>query len=401
MRTLLDHASALAPDLVAVRRDLHRHPELAFREHRTAGIAAERVEALGYAVRRGVGRTGVVAELGGGGAGPGGGPIVALRTDMDALPIQEDSDAEYRSTVPGVMHACGHDAHVSMMLGAARLLAELRRAGELPGGTVRLLFQPSEESSDAENKSGATRMIEDGAMEGVDAVFGMHIGGHLEAGRVFLAQPGPIMAGTDTFCAHVRGKGAHAARPNEGVDALVLAAHVILAAQNAVARRLSPLQRGVLSIGQIAGGTAENILADDVVLKGTLRYFETPVRETLQRELRRALAVAEALGGTSELELRYGYPPVVNDARMAGIVRTAVTGALGDQVLGELDPWMGAEDFAMLLARAPGCFFWLGASLPEPREHHHPRFDVDERVLPLGAAALAACAVHALRDIAQ
>lgn len=396
MSTLLDRASALADELVAVRRDLHRHPELAFQEVRTAGIAAERLEALGYVIRRGVGRTGVVAEL------PGArGPVVALRADMDALPIHEGNDHDFCSTVPGVMHACGHDAHVSMLLGAARVLADLRAAGDLPEGTVRLLLQPSEESSDAENKSGAMRMIEDGAMHGVDAVFGLHIGGHLPAGRVFLAQAGPIMAGTDTFRAHVRGKSSHAARPDEGVDAVVLAAHVILAAQNAVARRLSPLKRGVLSIGQIEGGTAENILADDVLLKGTLRYFETPVRDTIQRELRRALSVADALGGTTELELRPGYPPVVNDERMAALAHSAIAAALGEEVFGELEPWMGAEDFAMLLLEAPGCFFWLGASPDQPREHHHPLFDVDERVLPLGAAALAACAVHALRDLSQ
>ncbi len=393
MSQLLEQASAFAPDLVALRRDLHRHPELAFREERTAAAAADRVAALGYRVRRGVGLTGVLAELG------EGDPIVALRADMDALPIQQESDAEYRSTVPGVMHACGHDAHVAMLTGAARLLAELHGRGELGAGTVRLLFQPSEESSDEENKSGAVRMIEDGAMTGVRAVFGLHIGGHLEAGKIFLLQPGPIMAGTDAFRARVRGQSSHAARPNEGVDAIVLAAQVIMAAQNAVARRLSPLEQGVLSIGQISGGVAENVLAEEVALRGTLRYFRAGVRQTLQRELRRALAVADALGGASDLEIRPGYPPVVNDARMSHLAHEAVAEALGADAFGQLDPWMGAEDFALLLQQAPGCFFWLGAALADPREHHHPRFDVDESVLPLGAAALAACAVHALRRL--
>ncbi len=395
MSTILERASALAPELVALRRDLHRHPELSFQERRTAATAAARLEELGFQLRRGVGITGVVAEL------PGGpGATVALRTDLDALPIQEENDVDYRSTVPGVMHACGHDAHVSMLVGAATVLTELRRAGELPGGTVRLLLQPSEEAVDEENKSGAIRMIEDGAMEGVDAVFGLHIGAHLEAGKFFLVQPGPIMAGTDTFRAHVRGARAHAARPNEGIDAIVLAAHVVLAAQNAVARRISPLQEGVLSIGQVSGGTAENILADDVELRGTLRYFVPEVRETIQRELRRALAVADALGGRGELDLRPGYPPVVNDARMAALAREAIAVRVGDR-FGELEPWMGAEDFAMLLQQAPGCFFWLGAALARPREHHTPTFDVDESVLPLGTAALAACAVHALRALSR
>ncbi len=397
MSTILDRASALAPQLVELRRDLHRHPELAFRELRTAATAAARLEALGYRLRLSVGITGVVAELPG--AGPG--PTVALRTDLDALPIQEENDVEYRSTVPGVMHACGHDAHVSMMVGAATVLAQLKAAGELPAGTVRLLLQPSEESADEENKSGATRMVEDGAMVGVDAVFGLHIGAHLGAGKFYLVQPGPVMAGTDTFRVHVRGKSAHAARPNEGIDALVLAAHVILAAQNAVARRISPLEQGVLTIGQVNGGKAENILADDVVLRGTLRYFVPEVRQTIQRELQRAVAVADALGGRGELELRPGYPPVTNDAGMAAVAHDAVATAVGADAFGALDPWMGAEDFALLQQCAPGCFFWLGAALAEPREHHTPRFDVDERVLPLGAAALAACAVHALRELSR
>ncbi len=396
MSTLLDRASALAPDLVATRRDFHRHPELAFLEVRTAGIVAERLDALGYQVRRGVGVTGVVADL-----PSGDGPIVALRADMDALPIQEANELEHRSMVPGVMHACGHDAHTSMLLTGARLLADLRSAGALGAGTVRLLFQPSEEASDEENKSGAMRMVEDGALEGVAAVFGLHIGAHLEAGKAFLLQPGPIMAGTDTFRAHVRGRSAHAARANEGVDAVVLAAHVILAAQAIVSRRISPLDEGVLGIGQVSGGTAENILADDVELRGTLRYFEPHVRETIHAELKRVLGVAEALGGTAELQIRPGYPPVRNDARMAQIAHAAVAETLGPDAFGELAPWMGAEDFAVLQQHVPGCFFWLGAALPEPREHHTPRFDVDERVLPLGAAALAACAVHALRELTR
>ncbi|HEX9107915.1 MAG TPA: amidohydrolase, partial [Longimicrobiales bacterium] len=191
MSTILERASALAPELVALRRDLHRHPELAFQEVRTAAVAAERLEQLGYRLRRNVAITGAVAELPGSGAGP----TVALRTDLDALPIHEENDVEYRSTVPGIMHACGHDAHVSMLVGAARILADLKAAGQLPPGTVRLLLQPSEETADEENKSGAVRMVEDGAMQGVDAVFGLHIGGHLEAGKIFLLQPGPIMAG--------------------------------------------------------------------------------------------------------------------------------------------------------------------------------------------------------------
>ena len=390
---LLPLAQTFEPELIELRRDLHRHPELAFQEHRTADVAARAVEALGYRVRRGVGRTGVVAEI-----GTADGPIVALRADMDALPIDEANDVPYRSTVPGVMHACGHDAHVTMLIGAARLLATLNERGELPRGRVRLLFQPAEEAADEENKSGAVRMIEDGAMDGVDAVFGLHIGAHLPSGKLF-ARSGPIMAGTDSFVATVRGVSAHAARPHEGVDAVVLASHVVLACQNAVSRRIDPISAGVLTIGRIEGGVAENVVADRVRLEGTIRYFDDAVRGVLHGELKRALDVARALGGEAELDLRPGYPPVVNDPAMTELMSAAAASTLGDDAVAEFEPWMGAEDFAYLLREAPGSFAWLGAALDEPREHHHPRFDIDEGALVRGASVLAASALRALEEI--
>ena len=393
MTTLLQQAHGLAPDLVALRRDLHRHPELSFCETRTAATAVHALDGLGYAIRTGVGRTGVVAEL-----ANGAGPTVALRADMDALPIQETGDVEYRSTVPGVMHACGHDAHVSMLVGAARLLAAEKSAGRLPSGTVRLLFQPSEESSDSENKSGARRMVEEGAMENVDAVFGLHIGGHLPAGRCHL-RAGPYMAGTDAIRAVVHGQSAHAGRPHEGIDGIVLAAHAVLALQNAVARRISPDAQGVVHIGKIAGGDAENVLAERVELSGTMRYFDPDVRATLRREVERAFAVVDALGGRAELKFRNGYPPVINDAGMTTLAEHALRASLGADAVTDFEPWMGAEDFAILLEHAPGTFFWLGGALERPREHHTPDFDIDERVLPIGAAALSSIAIAALKEM--
>jgi IAA-amino acid hydrolase len=388
MTSLLQHANGFRDDLVALRRDLHAHPELAFREHRTAETAASAVEALGFRVRRGVGRTGVVAELG------TSGPVVALRADMDALPIQESSDVSYRSTVPGVMHACGHDAHVSMLVGAARLLAEAHRSGGLRG-TVRLLFQPSEEASDEEGLSGASRMVQDGAMEGVDMVFGMHIGAHLPSGRVHLSE-GPIMAGSDLFTGTVFGNSSHAGRPHEGVDAIVLAAHVILACQMGSARRISPHDEGTLSIGTIHGGFAENVLAESVAVRGTIRYFDDRVRATLRDAMQRGFTVAETLGGRFEVALKEGYPPVVNEPGATAVAREAVSGLLGDGRIVPFERMMGAEDFAILAQEAPGCFLWLGAALEPPREHHHPAFDIDEDVLPQGAAVLAACALTAM-----
>jgi amidohydrolase len=388
--TLLEQAQRFADDLTALRRDLHRYPELSFQEHRTASVIALRLTELGYRVRTGVGRTGLVADIG------KGEPVVALRADMDALPIHEQNDHDYVSTVPGVMHACGHDAHVSMLTGAARLLAEAAQNDRL-SGTVRLLFQPSEEASDEHNKSGAMRMIEEGAMQDVRAIFGLHIGAHLETGKAFI-QPGSYMAGTDTFVLDVRGKAAHAARPHEGVDAIVLAAHVILACQNIVARRLSPLHAGVLSIGMVQGGVAENVLAERVQLRGTMRYYDAAVRRTIHQELRATLTVAHALGGAATIELREGYPAVVNDDAITAVAQRAAVKLLGPAAVVPYEPMMTAEDFAYFAQVAPGCFFWLGAALDPPREHHQPTFDIDESVLPLGAALLAACALQFLEE---
>jgi amidohydrolase len=204
------------------------------------------------------------------------------------------------------------------------------------------------------------------------------------------------MAGSDLFTVHVRGKAAHAARPHEGTDAIVLAAHAVLACQNAVARRLDPARQGVLTIGTIRGGTAENVIADDVMLRGTLRYFDEDVRAVLQRELQRACAVADALGGTAAIELQPGYPPVVNDAAVTAVAARGVTAALGAAAVLPFQPMMAAEDFGSLARAAAGWFFWLGAALDPPREHHHPSFDIDESALAAGAAALASCAITAL-----
>ncbi|MBW3555043.1 MAG: amidohydrolase [Gemmatimonadetes bacterium] len=391
MRDFLQHARSIHADLVGMRRAIHRHPELAFREERTAALAADAVEAAGLAVRRGAGGTGVVAEV-----RNGDGPVVALRADMDALPIREANEVEYRSTVDDAMHACGHDAHTAMLVGAGRLLAGAVADGDLPAGTVRLLFQPAEEKADADNRSGAVHMVEAGAMDGVGAAFALHVGPHLPAGKIFTRE-GAIMAGSDTFTAHVTGESSHGARPEEGIDAVVLAAHVVLAAQNGVARRISPMHQGVLTIGTIRGGTAENVIADRVSMDGTLRYFDPEVRKRLRSALEAAMTVAEAMGGRAELELRDGYPPTLNDPGMARLAMDAARELLGPDGVWEAQPMMGTEDFAVLLREAPGALLWLGAAPADrPRELHRPDMDIDEDVLPIGAAVLAACAARAL-----
>jgi amidohydrolase len=396
MRDFLRHARSIHPDLLAIRRDLHRHPELAFQERRTADRVLAALEPLRLETRRGIGGTGIVADL-----RTGEGPTIALRADMDALPITEANQADYRSARPGVMHACGHDAHTAMLIGAARVLATAARQGETPPGTVRFIFQPAEEASDHENRSGAAHLLAEGVMDGVDAIFALHVGPHLPAGRVY-TRPGPIMAGSDTFTARVLGSSSHAARPDAGIDALVVAAHVVLAAQNAVARRIGPMDAGVLTIGTVEGGTAENVLAERVTLEGTLRYFDPAIRTRLRDSLGSALRVADALGGRHELELRDGYPPTLNDPAMTDLARRAAGAILGEEAVRVAEPMMGTEDFSLLLGAAPGAFLWLGASPPDrPRELHRPDMDIDESVLAAGAAVLASCADLALQSHAR
>ena len=394
---MLQRAQALSDILSALRREVHRHPGLAFQEHHTAQLIARRLAELGIA-SRGVAKTGVVADL----ASPGvSGPTIALRADMDALPIQEESEVPYASQLPGLMHACGHDAHVACLLGAAQLLAEEAAAGRLPG-RVRFLFQPSEEDWDDEGLSGAMRMVREGVMDGVDAVAGLHVWADLDVGAIS-TRVGTMSAHPDKFRLIIKGQEAHGAYPQRGVDAIVVAAQVINALQTVVSRRLDPTRAKVLTVGTIQGGTKENILAGEVRMTGTLRTFEPETRDALVAEMKRACEVARALGGDFELAVFPGYDPVVNDPTMTELVRRVGADLLGEQGVREAFLEMGGEDFSYFAQKAPGCFFWLGSAFPgEPKRlHHHPRFDIDERCLPLGAALLAEIAVRYLRAPGQ
>ena len=379
----LSQARSLAADLVELRRDLHQHPELSNEEVRTADLVTRRLERLGLQVRTGVAGTGVVADL-----DSGEGPRVALRADMDALPIHEDSEAPYASRVSGVMHACGHDAHTAALVGAAELLATEAREGALGSGGVRFLFQPCEESSDGEGRTGAQRMAEEGVLEGVDAVLAVHVGAHLDPGRVYLRE-GPLFAGSDVFTVDLQGRGAHGARPHEGVDAVVLAAQLITVAQQVVARRVEPGTGAVLGFGSVEAGQAPNVLADRARLEGTLRYFRPEERSRLREGLEGALRSVESMGAEGTLAYSGGPPPLVNDPKVMEVLRPALEDALGPEAVGTAETTTMAEDFAFLTHRVPGALLWVGAGLPERREHHHPRFDIDESCLPLAAAALA------------
>jgi amidohydrolase len=377
--SVLDKAEALSPQLIEIRRKIHRHPEFGFEELETSRLVCTILEQLGIRFRSGVASTGVIAEIG------EGKPVIALRADLDALPITERTGLPFASRVPGMMHACGHDAHTSALLGAAMLLVETR----LPRGTIRLIFQPAEETADDEGKSGAVRMVEAGAMNDVDAVIALHNIVDQPPGTV-LVSPGPILAATDAFELVIRGKASHGAYPHRGVDAIVLAAQVINAIQSIVARRIDPMEAGVVTVGTVVGGRKANIIADRVELTGTIRSFDPGVRQQILKGLEEACGLAKWQGGDYDLTLRKGHPATVNDPELTLLVRKVAEG-LGLQV-GQEAPSPVSEDFSLFSSLAPGVYFLVGAALDDGRPMrfaHNAEFDLDERFLPIAAAMLA------------
>jgi IAA-amino acid hydrolase len=387
---LLEAARTLSSKIRTWRRQIHRYPELGFSESRTAGLVNAALFDLGIEAETEVAKTGVVATIRG-----GDGPLVGLRADMDALPITEQNGTDFDSTRPGLMHACGHDAHTAMLLGAATILKDLADQDRLPGN-VRLLFQPSEEGQDEEGKSGGMRMIEEGALSGLDAVFGLHVDPTYDAGRV-ATRSGPMMASADRFTIVLHGAAGHAARPQAAIDTIALSAHVIQAVHQVVSRRLNPVEEGVITIGTIQGGTKDNIIADTVTMTGTIRSFTPENRQLLQDELRRACSLIEALGGKFELDICPGYPPTVNGPEATEVMVSAVTGLLGAEQVAEAGKIMAAEDFGLMARQVPGCFLRLGVHNPAwERRHmvHTPTFRLDEEALPIGTAALVAAALE-------
>jgi amidohydrolase len=389
---MLDRAQAISEQLVAWRRAIHQCPERSFQETGTGHLVAEVLQSMGIAVQTGVGRTGVVGRLSGGSESAAG-PTIALRADMDALPIQEETGLPFASQVPGVMHACGHDAHVACLLGAAALLAETPPQR----GAVHFLFQPSEETVDREGHGGAARMIHDGAMRGVDAVIGLHTWPEVPVGHVSLSA-GPQMAAAGKFVVEIRGQGGHGAAPHQTIDPVVLAAQAILALQTVVSRRLDPVDAGVVTIGTIHAGTQDNIIPETVVLTGTLRSLSREVYEQLVREVERALGVVRALGGDFDVAFTAGYPVTNNDPGLTTLVTEVARELLGTDAALPAKPVMKGEDFALLATDVPGCYMRLGTGRPgePPRKHHDPHFDIDERALPIGAAILAQSALRYL-----
>ncbi len=373
-------AQQLGEQLIAWRRDIHMHPELGFQEQRTARLVADTLAEFGIEAQTGGGKTGVVGFLG------EGSPVIGIRADMDALPIQETNDTLYRSQTPNVMHACGHDAHTAILLGVAKLLATMP---DRPPGQVRFFFQPSEEGSDSDNKSGAVRMIEDGALEGVDAVIALHVASDLPAGFVSV-EDGYSTANEDSFEIVLKGTGGHGAMPHQTVDPTFILAQVLNSIQGIRARRIDPTKAAALSIGVIRAGAASNVIPSEVYISGTMRSFDDDTRQQLRDELARTLEVARALGGDFTLRIRPGYPSNYNEPAVAALMRAATVSMAGADAVIAPEKMMGAEDFAFMTRKAPGAMFMLGAAVGDySRPHHTPVFDIDESTLPLGAAVLA------------
>jgi amidohydrolase len=377
----------VAREVVALRRDLHMHPELGFEEVRTAGIVADRLKRLGYDVRTGVGQTGVVGVLRSGRPGR----TILLRADMDALPVQEESDVPYSSAHPGKMHACGHDGHVAILLGAAQMIVERMDA---LCGTIVLCFQPAEEG-----KGGAKAMIDAGVLDDphVDAVYGLHLLSQAPCG-VVKVRPGPVMASSDSIEISIHGRGGHGAAPHETIDPIVTAAHFITQVQTVVSRKVEPVEPAVVTIGAIHGGTIHNVIPDNVRLLGTVRAFSSEVRKQMRPRIEAILrGTCETHGATYDLEYVWRYPVTSNDAHEAAYVRALAARTLGEDRSLEMTPTMGAEDFSFMLERRPGCFFFLGTQSDERTAipHHNARFAIDERALETGVAMMVALALDA------
>lgn len=375
----------ILPGIIADRRWLHENPELGFQEHKTAGFVRQRLESLGVDdIRTGIATTGVTALIRGTKAGPE--RTVLLRADMDALPITEENAVDYVSTNPGVMHACGHDAHTAMLLGVARLLMERRDAFS---GNVKLLFQPSEEA----NQGGAKPMIEAGVLEDphVDAVFGQHMASDLPTGGVWITG-GPVQASADAFKIRVQGKGGHGATPHTAVDPVLIAMQIGVALQTVVSRKVDPMHPAVVSVCTMHAGTAGNIIPDTAEIGGTVRTFSPEIRDLAEVELTRiAEGMAASLGGRAEVTYERGYPPTVNDEEMADLVRKAAARAIGEENVHQMRPIMPAEDFSYFLEERPGTYFMTGCRNEEKGfvwPHHHPKFDIDEESLQYGVATM-------------
>lgn len=372
----------LTPDLVSARRDFHRHPELAFQETRTAQVVADRLRKLGLDVKTGVGRTGVTGLI----QGKAGGRTIGIRADMDALPITETGALPYRSENVGIMHACGHDGHVAAALAVAQLFAEHR--AELRGA-VKFIFQPAEEAA-----SGAEEMIKDGAMRDpdVDSLLSLHLWNYLPVGSVGF-RAGPIFASADDIRIVIQGRGGHGGLPHQTIDPIPVAAQVVLALQHIVSRNISPFEPAVLTIGMMQGGTAFNVIPEQVTLAGTVRAYDMKVRDYIvERAEDTVRGICLAAGATYTFNARFCCPPVVNDEAVTALATRSAQKILGEAKVVVANQATTGDDVAYFNQAAPGCYFLIGSGNEAKgltRPHHHQEFNFDEDALPVAAAVLA------------
>jgi amidohydrolase len=392
----LSQAQELFPYTQSLRRDFHRNPELGFREIRTGGIVARELESLGIEVTKGVGKTGVVGLL----EGTKPGPTLLLRFDMDALPIVEETGAEYASQNPGVMHACGHDGHTAIGLTVAKMLHAHR---DQLTGTIKFCFQPSEEGNNGEEVGGAEMMMRDGVLETpeVDMSLALHLWNEKPLGWLGVKK-GPIMAGADIFTVRIVGRGGHGAIPDAAVDPIIAAANVVNALQTIVARNISPLDTAVVSVTSIHGGTAFNVIPQEVRLEGTLRTFDSSVRRRMVERLEQIVrGVAEGMGCQAEADIKRITPALVNNDVITSKVQETARSLLSASKLDVEYQTMTAEDMAFMQEKIPGCFFFVGSN-DKARNldygQHHPRFDFNEEALIRGSALMAAAAMDILNQ---
>ncbi|MDR1049141.1 MAG: amidohydrolase [Synergistaceae bacterium] len=389
-------AEKYAPKVTEWRHAIHRCPELSTHEEKTAALVADALAGLGLEVKKNVGGHGVVGLLKGGGAK---GKTVGLRADMDALPLQEDTGLPFASTVPGVMHACGHDTHTAMLLGAACVLTEMR--DELPGA-VKFIFQPAEELNPT---GGAPGMIRDGVLENprVDALFALHVWPGYETGKV-ITRAGALMGASDPISLTVKGRASHGSAPHQGIDAIMIAAQLVGGLQTIVSRTIAPLDSAVVSIGTIKGGVRYNVIADEVRMEGTVRTLSPTTQDRMQGLIERtAQGYARALGGDASLEYTRGYPPTLNAPELFALVSETVAASLGEGHFVSPDsPDLGGEDFSFFARERPSLMAWLGCRpvgkpMAEMAVLHNNRFSPDEACFPWGVRFLASCAVDFLR----
>ncbi|MDD5210077.1 MAG: M20 family metallopeptidase [Elusimicrobiales bacterium] len=384
--SIKEEIKLLHAEMTAWRRDIHAHPETAFEERRTSALVAEKLESFGLAVHKGLGRTGVVGTLK---AGSGKGAI-GLRADMDALPLQEKNDFAYRSQNEGKMHACGHDGHTAMLLGAAKYLAATKRFS----GTIHFIFQPAEESG-----GGGREMVGQGLFDKFpcDSVYGMHNWPGLPVGQ-FGVRPGPIMASSDIFEIELTGHGCHAAMPHTGIDLVVTASALVQALHTIVSRSVDPIEPAVISVTQLHAGDAYNVIPGTAVLRGTARAFSPAVQDLIESRINEICAgVAAAYGAKAKVSYTRNYPPTVNAEREAELCASVLKGLAGAGNVIRVPQVMGAEDFSFMLRARPGCYIFAGnGPVRDGCALHNPRYDFNDEILPLGAAYWATLAGHIL-----